>query len=499
MDPIVAQIQRFLAEHVGVLAQQPLVAAVSGGPDSLCLLHALTRLRPAGLALHVAHFDHGLRGAASQADAEFVARTARDWGLPATVERADVGAYAAARRLNLHQAARELRYRFLARVARATAAGAVVVAHHADDQAETVLMHLLRGAGPAGLRGMLPLLPWDAWAVGQPPDPAGPPLLRPLLAVARSAIEHYCAEHGLVPRQDASNVDPAYTRNRIRHELLPLLRGYNPQIAAALGRTAAICADDQALIQDLLDQRWSELALVAPTSVRLDLACWRGLPAALQRAALRRAHQTLAPASTLPWEQIEHARELVGRVDRQADLAGGVRLSSDYRQATLASAAPPAPLGPQLADGPHILTVPGRLELGGGWAIQAFWPAQHSPPASPPWQIDLDAALLCLPLLVRTRRPGDRIDLGVGHKRLQDLFVDARVPRPLRDAWPLLASGDELVWVPGLRVAAHVRAGPATTRALRIYLSGPNVEYNTGTEPDRRTPTASTGEGHGRA
>lgn len=499
MDPIVTHIQRFLAAHAPALAGRPLVVAVSGGPDSLCLLHALAQLGPAGPALHVAHFDHGLRGAASQADAAFVAQTAREWGLPATVERADVGAYAAAERRNLHQAARELRYRFLAEVARAAGAGAVAVAHHADDQAETVLMHLLRGAGPAGLRGMLPLQPWDAWAAGQPPDPRGAPLLRPLLAVPRAAIERYCAGQGLRPRQDASNADPAYTRNRIRHELLPLLRAYNPQIAAALGRTAAVCADEQALIQELLDQRWPDLALVAPTLVRLDLERWRALPAALQRAALRRAHQLLAPASTLPWEQIEQARALVGRVDRQADLAGGVRLSSDYRHASLASAAPAAPLGPQLADGPHILPVPGALELGGGWAIQALWrPAEGLPPAAP-WQIDLDAASVSLPLLVRTRRPGDRIDLGAGHKRLQDLFVDARVPRALRDAWPLLVSGDTLIWVPGLRAAARFRAGPATTRALRIYLTGPNVGYNTGTEPDTRTPTAPTGEGYGRA
>lgn len=499
MDPIVTHIQQFLKDHVGALAGLPLVVAVSGGPDSLCLLHALAQLGPAGPALHAAHFDHGLRGADSQADAAFVEAAARAWDLPVTIEQVDVGAYAAAQRINLHQAARELRYRFLARVALAAGARAVAVAHHADDQAETVLMHLLRGAGPAGLRGMLPVSPWAAWTESPPPQPPGPPLVRPLLAVPRAEIERYCGQHGLEPRQDATNADPAYTRNRIRHELLPLLRSYNPQIVAALGRTAAISADEQALLHDLLDQRWTELAQIGSGLVLLDLDEWRGLPAALQRAALRRAHELLAPGTTLPWEQVERARGLVGRVDRRIELAGGVLLSSGYLQATLALGPPPAAAGPQLADGPHILPTPGTLDLGGGWTIQALWRPEAAAPAHAPWQVDLDAASVELPLLVRTRRPGDRIDLGVGSKRLQDLFVDARIPRALRDAWPLVVSGDRLVWVPGVRAGAQFRTHPDTAAVLRICLDGPNVGYNTGTEPDRRTPTAPTGEGYGRS
>jgi tRNA(Ile)-lysidine synthetase-like protein len=499
VDPIVTHIRQFLKDSLGALTGPPVVVAVSGGPDSLCLLHALAQLRPDGLALHAAHFDHGLRGADSRADAAFVEAAARAWGLPAALEQADVGAYAAAQRINLHQAARVLRYRFLAQVALATGAQAVAVAHHADDQAETVLMHLLRGAGPAGLRGMLPVSPWAAWAEGPPPHPPGPPLVRPLLGIPRAEIERYCGEHGLEPRQDATNDDPVYTRNRIRHELLPLLRSYNPQIVAALGRTAAISADEQALLQELLDQRWAELAQAAPGVVRLDLGRWRGLPAALQRAALRRAHDLLAPGATLPWEQIERARALVGRVDRRIELVGGVLLSSGYDQALLALGPPPAAAGPQLADGPQILPLPGELELGGGWAIQALWRAAEAPPALAPWQVDLDAAAVALPLAVRARRPGDRIDLGAGSKRLQDLFVDARIPRALRDAWPLVVSGDQIAWVPGLRAGARFRAQPAAEAALRICMAGPNVEYNTGTEPDRRTPTAPTGEDYGRS
>ncbi len=478
-----------LAEHIRLFLRDAaldtagLVVGVSGGPDSLCLLHALAALRADGLRPHVAHLDHGLRGEDAAEDAAFVARTAESWGLSATVERADVAGFARGAGLNLHHAARVLRYRFLARVATVTGAAAVAVAHTADDQAETVLMHLLRGAGPAGLGGIRPLLPWDEWALGvagvvweglHPVDT--PPLVRPLLAISRADVEAYCAANGLAPRQDATNADLAYTRSRIRHELLPLLSAYNSQVVEALGRTAAICADEHAFVGQQLAALWPELAQERPGAVRLDLARWGGLHPALQREALRRAHRRLAPDATLPWEQAERARVLVGRVDRRADLPGGVGLSSDYTHATLARTAVPPPTGPQLAEIQQMLPVPGSLALTDGWSIhtESGLPQAGSPRSR--WRVDLDADAVARPLAVRRRRPGDRIDLGGGGKRLQDLFVDARVPRALRDAWPVVVAGDAVVWVAGLRAGARFRASADTHHILRIYLSGPDVD-----------------------
>src|SRR3954468_24376362 len=172
----------------------PVVVAVSGGPDSLCLLHALAQLRDdLGVALHIAHLDHMIRGAESAAEAMFVAELARAWGLPSTVEATDVPDRARAQRANLHAAARAARYSFLARVAHSIGAQAVAVAHHAGDQAETVLLHLLRGAGPDGLSGMRPVTAWSEWAQDERTSKQGdsyqhPISLSPLLLVSPSLI-----------------------------------------------------------------------------------------------------------------------------------------------------------------------------------------------------------------------------------------------------------------------------------------------------------------------
>src|SRR6266545_2156816 len=271
MASLAAEVRAFITAQRMIDAGAPVVVAVSGGPDSLCLLHILATLRDdLGIALHVAHLDHMIRGAESETEARFVADLARSWGLPATVEAVDVPV--------------------LAQVARSAGAQAVAVAHHADDQAETVLMHLLRGAGPEGLGGMRPVVPWHEWApdkeTRRPGDKVSdscslspgllvsPSLIRPLLQVTRADIESYCTEHGLAPRRDPTNLDLDATRNRIRHELLPRLIEYNPHIVEALGRTAAICADEQAFVSAALDAAWPELARERDGADDFDGAAW---------------------------------------------------------------------------------------------------------------------------------------------------------------------------------------------------------------------------------
>jgi bifunctional protein TilS/HprT len=464
------------------------VVAVSGGPDSLCMLHMLhTMHTDLGITLHVAHLDHMLRGAESAAEAAFVAATAHEWGLPVTVAAVDVGALARETRDNLHQAARAARYAFLARVAQQQGAHAVAVAHNADDQAETLLMHLLRGAGPAGLRGMRPISDFrflisDFRLIDGDENPKSkiqnPKLVRPLLNITRAEIEHYCAEHGLVPRRDLTNLDHRATRNRIRHELLPLLIEYNPHIVAALGRTAAVCADEHDLVLQALDAAWSALACVRPGAVDFVGEAWRTLHPALQRAALRRAYALLGGDATLELEHVEAARALAaGGVGGRAELPGGVPMTVGYAGAFTLGAAL-APHGPQLVGEDAPLPIPGRVVLADGWTIAA---AVIAPPALAPvsaWEVYLDAEAVAGPLLVRRRRPGDRLRPagGRGSRRVQDMFVDAKVARALRDAWPLVATSTAVVWAPGLRPASEFVATSATRRAVHLRVCGPNGE-----------------------
>jgi tRNA(Ile)-lysidine synthetase-like protein len=503
IDAVAATVRASLLEYRMVKPGDTIVVAVSGGPDSLCLLHVLRELsREMGIALHVAHLDHMLRGRESADDAAFVETTARAWGLPATVVANDVRALAASTRANLHQVGREARYRFLAGVAQACGARAVAVAHNADDQAETVLMHLLRGAGPTGLRGMRPVVPWEEWGLGvggwglvrinqpppppppHPPEPPPPPpnpqplLVRPLLQVPRAAIEAYCAAHRLQPRRDPTNQDRSATRNRIRHELLPQLIEYNPDIVEALGRTAALCADEHDLIQLALEVAWPTLARERPGAVDFDGGAWRALHPTLQRSALRLAYTRIGGRDTLDLAHVEAARAAITQgVGRRIELPGVITVQVSYDGAFTVGAAR-EPDAPQLADDEIELIVPGRSSLACGWAIEALVYADAAVMNIAGWAVNLDADTIVKPLVARRRRPGDRYrpSGGRGSRRLQDMFVDAKIPRVLRAAWPVVVAGDAIVWAPGLRPAAEFAANSATRRVLRLRIVGPTEE-----------------------
>lgn len=469
MNELVSAVRAFIGAQHMLRSHAPLVVAVSGGPDSLCLLHILRELSADfGVALHVAHLDHQIRGVESAAEARFVADLARDWGVPVTIGAIDVPAQAAQQRTNLHAAARVARYGFLAEVAQAVGAQAVAVAHHAGDQAETVLLHALRGAGSEGLSGIRPVVPWHSWAPSTD-EYDGALLIRPLLPLERSAIDGYCATHSLAPRYDPSNLDRSATRNRIRHELLPQLIEYNPHIVAALGRTASICADEHDYLVAALEAEWPRLVTRRAASININGAVWRTLHPALQRLALRQAYHMLMRGPTLTFEQVEQARALAqAGVGGMLPLPGGVMLRVGYSGSfTLGEQL--APDGPQLPAQQAVLPEQGMIALGEGWAL-VVKPGGHPPTEQTVWQLQLDAGQLPGPLLVRRRKPGDRLRLGHGQgsRRVQDILVDAKVPRALRAAWPLVATASALIWVVGARAADEYRAGPSCNQVITL-------------------------------
>ncbi|NWG18846.1 MAG: hypoxanthine phosphoribosyltransferase [Chloroflexi bacterium] len=452
-----------IRQHRMVTPGPPVIVAVSGGPDSLCLLHVLADLRPElGCNLHVVHLDHRLRGAESAAEAAFVAETAARLDLPCTMDAVDVRALAARRRLNLHAAARLARYRLLARTALAIGAQAVATAHHADDQAETVLLHLIRGAGVEGLRALRPVTAWHEWAtIGEmqpvPLAPAAPAplLIRPLLDVTRAAIEAYCADHALAPRRDPSNEDRRYLRTRVRQDILPALAALNPQIVTALCRTAAACADSAAFIENALARKWHTLAATRERSIIFDGHHWAALSPVLQYAALRRAYGELGGADTPGYADLARAREVIGRgVGRRVELPGGVLLVTTYDGGfVMARGEPATGDGPSLPFPEALLAIPGHIELRDGRALCAEQGVASTPRHA--WETFLDPNTCAAPLVVRRRRSGDRVRPagGRGTRRLQDILVDARVPRALRAEWPIVVAGDQVVWVPGVCVA----------------------------------------------
>lgn len=487
--PLLDVIRQADATHQLFEVGETLVVGVSGGADSVALLDALRAYAPQkGLRLHLAHLDHMLREG-GVVDAAWVNQLAADWDLPATVFARDVGRFAARLGRSVEDAARTARYAFMARVAAEQGARSVVVAHHADDQAETVLMNFLRGTGLDGLKGMTPIsdYPLDATAIlavedlRPPADLAWPPrLIRPLLAIGRQAVREQLRARGLEAREDESNRDPSFLRNRLRHELLPRLEVYNPRLREALTRNARAIAGDLDFVEQAVDAAWQAGVERGPGRVHVPLAVWRGLHPAIQRRLLRRAVLHLgASTRELGLDPIEAARELVASGAGEMPLPGGLRLrvgptGFDLAPGGLASI-PPPPAGPEM----RLLEVPGDTAWPGGWTITAE--LRDRRPGEPlvgrdPWRAAVDAERLVGPLALRGREPGDRMQpLGMGgrHKSLQDLFVDAQVPREARETWPILMDGPRVLWVPGLRLDERARLGPSARRLLVLRCRPP--------------------------
>jgi tRNA(Ile)-lysidine synthase len=327
---LISNLPRYVAAHGLWSPGAHLLVAVSGGPDSLALLHLLWRLRDEQrLVLHVAHLDHRLR-AGSAEDAAFVAATVAAWNIPATIVARDVAPLASGFG-GIEAAARAVRYGFLRDTALQIGADAVVTGHNADDQAETVIQRLLRGAGPTGLAGMRPRLGWDHWhAIGVPPAPdvlamsGRPALARPLLSTAAKDIRAYCAEHRLEPRVDETNRSGEFLRNRVRDHIIPLLKTYNSNIVGTLGRIARVCADEDSLLAELLDREWPELVTVETAQVRLDRAALARLHRALQRRALRRAVAVLAPGVEVGSDHLDRMALLLEQPRGRLQLPGAL-------------------------------------------------------------------------------------------------------------------------------------------------------------------------------
>jgi tRNA(Ile)-lysidine synthase len=336
------------------------VVGVSGGPDSLALLHALRMLAPElGIALHVAHLNHQLRGADAEADAEFVAWLAREWNLPVTVEARDVAALAREKRLSLEEAGRNARQEFFARVAGEQHARVVAVGHHADDQVETVLMHFIRGAGLAGLRGM----PYRSAIQDFI-------LVRPFLDITRAEIETYCAENHLHPRRDVSNEDLTFYRNRLRHEVIPYLETLNPNLRAVVHRAAQTIADDYAYLHAQVESAYARVAREADGVIVFAREAYRALEPSLQRAILRVAILRLrAGLRNIAWQHIEDARRVALDKDAgaEATLPQGLQLVVGYGDFMIGESYP-APDIP-LIHAPLVLRVPGVTELDAEWEV----------------------------------------------------------------------------------------------------------------------------------
>ncbi|APV45419.1 tRNA(Ile)-lysidine synthetase [Dehalogenimonas formicexedens] len=446
------------------------IVAVSGGADSVTLLHILHKVRDElGCELHVAHLDHRLRGDASHQDAQFVAGLAQKLGLPSTIEARAVRTYREENRLSTEEAAREVRYKFLSEVAEKIGASSVAVAHTLSDHVETVTLHLLRGTGLTGLVGLKDKSILRYKRVGPLT------LIRPLLCLKRAEVEEYCRELTLEFRTDATNESLSFTRNRIRHTLLPGLRkDFNPRIDDALDKLAKIAADDVDFIQTETSKVASGVVRLDGNTVAIDRKGFASLHPALKRALLRQVlSSVLGSPKDIEAVHIEAMLDVAeGETGRSIDLLDGVAFVSGYQDLTLGrNAFEDIPL-PEIK-GERSLNIPGVTEIS-GWRVKATilenGTGLLTAGASDEYTglFDLDA--VGDELKVRARRAGDcLVPLGMeSQKSVKDFFIDTKVPRAWRSRIPLVVNPCQVVWVVGHRLDDRVKVTPSSRRILRL-------------------------------
>ncbi|MEP7116790.1 MAG: tRNA lysidine(34) synthetase TilS [Acidobacteriota bacterium] len=452
MTEIAARVRRYVDRHQLWLAGGRVVAAVSGGADSVALLVVLRELHECGAVslVGVAHLNHQLRVDAAR-DEAFTRALAVSLDVPVIIDRVDVSGLARQGRCSTEVAARRARYAFLERARVDCGADHVAVAHTRDDQAETVLMRLFRGTGTRGLRGILP-------ARGR--------VVRPLLECSRASLRRFLAARQQAWVEDETNADLDYPRNRVRHELLPLLAArYRPSVSRVLARTADIAAHEDAFLERLAAQGQATVVSPVAGATRVAVAALNALPLALRRRVAWRALVLAGISRTPTHSDVERLVDACAAAPSAARQLPGLRVERFSPDAVLLirDGAP----GAEVVWPGRALPVPGALalpELGAGCRFTAIGPIKQDEGTTlNRHRIALRADAVVLPLAVRGRKPGDRIQpVGLGGtKKLQDLMVDRKVPRVARNRIPVVADANgQILWVVGLAVAAHAAAGP---------------------------------------
>ena len=455
MKPL-EKIASAVKKHSMLQGGETVLIGLSGGPDSVCLTLALKKLSPKfKLKLHAVYVDHGLRPGETEKEIAFCKELSDSLGIAFTPRAVDVRAFADERRLNIQEAARILRYGVLEEEAYKAKADRIAVGHTLDDNVETFLMRLLRGAGAKGLSGI--------------PAVRGK-IIRPLIESSRSEIEKFLEEEKATYVVDSSNLKTDYHRNKLRAELLPAIKKLNPNFLDTLSHTIEILGEEDRYIELAVTKTLMKLiSRKSDKAIELFIVPLETMDRVILRRVLRRAIGETKGLLGISFGHIEDIIELIknGKAGDRLFIPKGIRAVKQYSTLLLTSA-------PLQRIGVYELPADGEVVIReAGVAIKAL--VVESPDEA---GIDgktkaaLDADKLKFPLLVRAREKGDYFyPSGFGNrKKLQDFFVDEKVPRDERDVVPVVLSGDEIIWVAGMRADERFTPGKDTRRFLLLTL-----------------------------
>jgi tRNA(Ile)-lysidine synthase len=444
-----------------LLGKERVLIAVSGGVDSMALLDIMARLGPTmKLELAVAHFDHGLRGEESQADAAFVVEQAKLRGLKSYVGRGDVKRLSALQNLSIEESARKARYQFLTRVAKKHDYTIVLTAHNANDNAETLLINMMRGSGVSGLAAIPPLRPLTEGVI----------VARPLLGIERCEIEGYAEEVELQWREDSSNKSMKFTRNRVRQELLPLLEQYNPGIVGTLNSTAEIMRGLEQYLSHAVDLAIRKVVTInTQEQVQLDLRHLKHYLPAIQSEIVQRTVSKTFDIPPISYGAIERTLSLMWKeTGSKAELGGGLNAVRDRETLTVRCDPPPMiPVEKPFQPGATVQTDYGVLITETMERANVRFTRNSN--------IEfVDMEKISGDLVLRTWREGDRFrPLGLGgEKKVSDFLVDSKVPLDRKREILVVADGDKIVWVCGMRLDDRFKVESNTRNALRLELRG---------------------------
>ncbi len=471
---ILHTVRQTISDHQMYTRGDSVLMAVSGGPDSVALAHVLLTLAAEySLKPAIAHLNHGLRGAASDRDAEFVVSFARQLGVPIYTEKIDVLAYQQSRRLSLEEAGRRVRYDYFETISTKYGYNKIALGHHGDDNAELVLINLLRGSGPLGLSGIAPV--------------RGGKIVRPLIRLRRSEIIDYLAEKHLPYITDESNIDPMHKRNRIRHYLIPELQtSYNPKIIEALNRLGEITRAEDQWIDKALESDFKQcVSFRTDQQISLSLPLLNQLPKAVKRRIVRKAilvvKNDLRRITLLHVDAILNLCE-IGRTSGRLNLPDDVLVKKDTAALTIAKRISAEKrqedrkLQTCSADYQYRIPAVGTTYIKEAHAsiniceIDAGDVPDIGKTEAHIAYFDQDRLLF--PLLVRNQRPGDRFSpLGLrGTQKVKRYFINYKITPAQRKKCPLLLSDGNIIWIAGHRIDNAVKVSPQTRRVLKAEL-----------------------------